>query len=243
MDAITSKAEVQRLVAAALQAFHAKGMDAAVDSVHKHILSKKIRFPLLETAAKELYKSLPEQQHIQFLDKVTALHTIGGNVLAGMILQLRLGKHFKESFSKAIEYIIAGNEWYVCDIIGERVMGHALLTMPEEALPALRKLAKHEDKWIVRSVGVAGHYAVKKGLKKQYADEMFCLLLSLCTTTEFHTKKGVGWAAKTIAKFHPDIIEKYNSEIYDNEEVKQWFKTKIKIGLGRTWKYAHRYTG
>jgi hypothetical protein len=71
---------------------------------------------------------------------------------------------------------------------------------------------------------------------------MFALLLSLSTVTDFHTKKGVGWAAKTIAKFYPDIISEYKAEI-ENEKVRQWFQTKIKIGLGRSYKYASRYSG
>src|SRR5690606_27867199 len=129
---------------------------------------------------------------------------------------------------------------YVCDIIGERVMGHALLTMPYVAIPELKQLAKHEDEWIVRSVGVATNYAVKKGLKKADVQQMFALLLTLANTTEFHTKKGVGWAVKTIAKFHPEIVAHYREQIETDPEIKQWFKTKIKIGLGRTDKYAGR---
>lgn len=120
-------------------------------------------------------------------------------------------------------------------------MGYALLNYPEDTLPILHRHTTHPDKWIVRSVGVATHYAVKKGLKKQYAAEMFGLLLTLADTTEFHTKKGVGWAVKTTAKFHPDIIEQYAEQL-ESDTIKQWFKTKIKIGLGRTYKYANRYT-
>lgn len=83
----------------------------------------------------------------------------------------------------------------------------------------------------------------KKGLKKQYAGGMFLLLLSLSHTTDFHTKKGIGWAAKTVAKFHPDIIEQHREQLETDASIKQWFKTKISIGLGRSFKYAHRYTG
>jgi hypothetical protein len=71
---------------------------------------------------------------------------------------------------------------------------------------------------------------------------MFRVLLSLSTTTDFHTKKGVGWAATTVAKFHPDIIARYDEHIQTSADIKQWFKTKLKIGAGRAYKYAHRYT-
>lgn len=193
---------------------------------------------MLEHAGKILYDDIPVKERITVLDKIISLREVGSYVLAGIILQLGSEKHFKRSIDKAMEYIIAGDEWYVCDIIGERVMGHALLRQPGKTLPALRKMATHDSKWIVRSIGVAGHYAIKKGLEKKYVEEMFLLLLSLGNTTELHTKKGIGWAAKTTAKFYPDIIMKYSAEI---EGTKQWFKTKVKIGLSRKEKYAHRY--
>ncbi len=241
MDVITGKLVVKQLIADAIAAYTAGNEKALVGKLQSNILKKKIRFPLLEYAAKELYKVIPAVKQLAVADEIIQLHEVGGNVLAGIMLQLRLQKLFHQSIDKAVEYIIEGNEWYVCDIIGERVMGYALLHMPEETMPVLKKFATHEDKWIVRCIGVAAHYAIKKGLKKQYVDEMFRLLLSLSDTTEFHTKKGIGWAAKTTAKFHPEIIERYKSQV-ESYETRQWFKTKIKIGLGRTSKYAHRYT-
>ncbi len=242
MSIITSRAVIRPLVEAAIADYHSQGIDAFVKTIHETILSKKIKFPVLEYAAKELYQAIPGQDEIAVTDRIIDLQALGGNVIAGYMLQLRLGDHFDESFRKAVAYIIRGNEWYVCDIIGERVMGHGLLTYPDVAIPELMQFAIHENKRIVRAIGVATHYAVKKGLKKRYARDMFGLLLQLAGTTDFHTKKGIGWAAKTIAKFHPDIIEQYSEHI-EGGEVRQWFKTKIKIGLGRTGKYAHRYTG
>jgi 3-methyladenine DNA glycosylase AlkD len=125
-----------------------------------------------------------------------------------------------------------GNQWYVCDIIGERVLGHALLTSPKKAIPLLEELAHHPDKWIVRTTGVATHYAVKKGLPATYVDILLKLLISLSNTTDFHVKKGIGWGAKTIAKFHPKLVACYSKEI-ESPETKQWFRTKITIGLNR----------
>lgn len=241
MEIITSKATVNKLIAGAMQA-HSIGLSHFVDAVQTAILQKKIRFPLLEHTADVIEQSIPEKEHISFLDKIIATRELGSYVFAGKILQNRLPLHFQQSIDKAAGYIIDGNEWYVCDIIGERVMGHALLTMPQQTLPLLRGFASNDNKWIVRCIGVAGHYAVKKGLKKVYVDELFQLLLSLAGNTEFHTKKGIGWAAKTCSKFHPEIIERYRPQI-DADTTCQWFRTKVKIGLGRTGKYAQRYTG
>jgi hypothetical protein len=242
MRIIGSKAEGCLLLKSILETNEFKNRNF-IDQFHKRILKKKIRFPVLEYIAKELFGSIPDKYQLIFTKEITELNEIGGNVIAGIILQLRLEKHFQESLSVAVKYIISGDQWFVCDIIGERVMGCALLFYPEKTIPVLNKFINHSDKWIVRCVGVATHYAVKKGLKKVYSERLFQILLSCSAATDFHSKKGIGWAAKTVAKFHPDIIKKYQVRIENNSEVKQWFKTKIKIGLSRSYKYASRYPG
>lgn len=205
-------------------------------------LNNKIRFPVLEFMSERLYNILPERDRLVFTDTVISARTIGGNVVAGKFLQLLLAAAYDTALNKAEEYILFGDAWYVCDIIGERVMGHALLTMPVETMAALREYSGRDNKWMPRCVGVATHYAVKKGLAKIHAERAFKLLLDNGGATGFHTKKGIGWAAKTVAKFHPDIISKHSARL-DGAGVKQWFKSKVKTGLGRSFKYATRGKG
>ncbi|EMJ81976.1 hypothetical protein LEP1GSC016_1898 [Leptospira borgpetersenii serovar Hardjo-bovis str. Sponselee] len=54
-------------------------------------------------------------------------------------------EHFEQSLKKAVEYIIFGDEWYVCNIIGERVMGYFLLKEPECALSILKIHVDHKN--------------------------------------------------------------------------------------------------
>lgn len=215
--------------------------DESLQFIHKKILKQKIRFPLLEFLSEQLYVSIPKKDQIHFLEKIIDLDEIGSYVIAGKILQLQLEQSFRKPLETAERFIIKGNKWYVCDIIGERVFGYALLKYPQKTFSVLQKNAGHKDQWMLRCIGVASHYATKKGLIKEYVEKTFELLLSLSNTTEFHTKKGIGWAAKTTAKFYPDIIQKHGKELGTNPEIKQWFKTKIKIGLGRSNKYASKY--
>ncbi|MBS1635207.1 MAG: DNA alkylation repair protein [Bacteroidetes bacterium] len=243
MPVISAKSYVKPILPELIDAYEAGGAEALTALLRKQILKEKIKFPVLEYTARELFSAIPDKEQLQVCDLISDLHEIGGNVFLGIALQMRLSKHFNECFRKAPEYMMAGNEWYVCDIIGERVMGYALLMYPKKTIPVLKKLAAHPDKWVVRSVGVGAHYAIKKGLKKEHVKDMFELLLSLSTTTDFHTKKGIGWAAKTTAKFHPDIIQAYQQQITTSADIRPWFKTKIKIGLGRSSKYAKRHTG
>ncbi|MBC9909040.1 DNA alkylation repair protein [Chitinophaga varians] len=230
MESISSKATIKLMVAGALDALQRNGQKAFIVSLHDALLKKKVRFPLLEYAAKEIIIAVPEAAHITITDRIIELREIGSQVLAGIILQERLTQDFDTAVNKACDYIQFGDQWYVCDIIGERVLGHALLTMPEKTIPLLAQLSGHEDKWIVRTVGVATHYAVKKGLDQQYVEPVFRILLSLSAATDFHTRKGIGWGAKTVAKFHPQLIARYQEQLASTA-TQQWFRTKVNIGL------------
>ena len=235
---ITRQGDVRERLAPGLAAYREQGLDALAQSLDEHLLSQKVRFPLLEYAARQLIEVVPEQEHLEFAEKIFAIEKTGCYVLIGIFLQYRSRDHYPEALDRAVDFIVRGQEWYICDIIAERVLGVALLERPESTLEYLNQLAKIEDKWAVRSVGVGGHYAVKKGLERHYVEQLFQLLLSLSGTTEFHTKKGIGWAAKTTARFHPSLIEKYRSRFESDPKVRPWFRTKIRIGLNRA--YAQR---
>ncbi|TND10250.1 MAG: hypothetical protein FD123_498 [Bacteroidetes bacterium] len=241
MRKITRKGEVEDAVHSALEAFRKNGNASLVRRLDESLFQNRVRFPLLESAAVLLYEAIPEKKQTEIIRAIADTAQIGAFPVAGKWLQLRLGEHYKACFSQAAEIIRQGDEWYVCDIIGERVFGYALLTKPVQTLKELEKLGRHENHWMVRVVGVAGHYAIKKGLPKNKVEELFQLLLALSETTDLHTKKGIGWAAKTTAKFYPGIIQRYADEIENNPAIRPWFKTKIRIGLSRSFKYAGRF--
>ncbi|WP_185153703.1 DNA alkylation repair protein [Fulvivirga lutimaris] len=237
MKSITKKSELTPLLERCISTYNAEGLDACVALFNDLILTNKIKFPLLEYCAAFLFDHLPTEDLISFCDKVEPLKTIGGNVILGIILQKRLPDHFRESIDKATEYIAKAHIWYICDIIGERVYGYSLRHQPEITIPEIKRLSKHEANWVVRSLGAGAHYAIKKGLEKAHVAIVFKLLLSMANTKDKEIKQGVGWAAKTTAKFHPDLIEQYKSEIENTDKVEGWFRTKIKIGLDRN-RYA-----
>ncbi|XDD49733.1 DNA alkylation repair protein [Leptospira sp. WS92.C1] len=240
MDQITSKKEIKNRIETIIKDQNDKTV--FIQRINSEILQKKVKFPLLEYAAQEIQSKISETKQIEFTNQIIDLRQMGGYVIAGMILQLRSDKHLDESLGKAVEYMILGNEWYVCDIIGERVMGYSLLKNPKHTIPILKTFIFYDNSWVTRSVGVATHYAVKKGLRKKYVEEMFRLLLTQSGTKDFHTKKGIGWAVKTIAKFHPDIIQKFDHTLTNDSDINPFFKTKIRIGLSRSSKYASKYS-
>ncbi len=239
MHIVTRKFEVKIYLDQCVLVYQTMGLTACVKELHIQVLKRKVRFPLLEYCAKTLYQKIPESEHIIFCDQIEALHTEGGNVILGMMLQIRLIDNFKQSIEKATEYVSNADVWYVCDIIGERVFGYALLNWPVKTIPEIKRLSNHPANWVIRSLGAGIHYAIKKGLDENNVKTVFRLLLSMANTKDKEIRQGVGWAAKTTAKFHPEIIDFFQKEIDNEEQVANWFRVKIDIGLKRN-NYAKR---
>ena len=62
--------------------------------LHKEILSKKTKFPILEYVTRELFEAVPECNQIAVCDKIDGLGEIGSSVVTGIALQMRLEVHF-----------------------------------------------------------------------------------------------------------------------------------------------------
>ncbi|MEO1049378.1 MAG: DNA alkylation repair protein [Bacteroidota bacterium] len=232
-SAITRKSQVREWLETDILPQYLLGVDRLVKALYDQLLTSKVKFPLLEYAASALYENVDTKDHITLCDGIAELKTIGGNVLIGIILQKRLSGHFEQSMEMAAHYIAQGEEWYVTDIIGERVYGVGLLMYPDATLKWLRQMAKHESHWVVRAIGAGSHYAIKKGLDAEEVEKVFKLLLSLAIAKHHQIKTGIGWAAKTTARFHQEVIAKYRSQIENKALTGQWFRTKVSIGLAR----------
>lgn len=229
---LNRKSEIRSILAVLYDTYQMRGLESFCTAFHEKLLLQKVKFPLLEFAAEETYKQLEESEHLPFCQHITAHQTMGGNVVVAIILKERIPNHLKESFAEAASFIAQGQEWYVSDIIGERVFGNGILQCPAEALERLAQLREHESIWVVRSIGAGSHLATKRGINEEIATKVFQLLLSLADSKEHQVRKGIGWAAKTMARFHPDIIEIHRKEIAA-ESVGNWFRRKVNIGLER----------
>lgn len=233
METITRKSDVIPLLQACIQAYQQQNLSACINAVKIHMLDQKIKFPLLEYCGSELHKTLEPQEHISFCTALQKFNTIGENVLTGIILQKRLDKYLSNSFTQATAYLEQAHVWYICDIIGERVFGYGLRHYPTEAFPQIERLSGHSSHWVRRGLGAGIHYAVKKGLDPGHTEKVFKALLTMANGKGKEVRQGVGWAAKTIAKFHPTLIEKYSTQINDSARVQNWFRRKVEIGLKR----------
>lgn len=194
------------------------------------ICSIKVKFPMLEYAAKLIYQNIPEKELFSFCSNLQSYKTEGGNVITGKILQFMLSKNPEESLQHTVKFLSAADVWYVSDIIGERVFGEGLIQMPDTMIEYVKTLSSHQSPWVVRACGAGMHYAIKKGIKQPYLFQFAEIILHHKLEKNIQIRQGMGWAAKTLAKFHPEIIKQALPKL-DLESA--WLIKKIKTGLMR----------
>lgn len=215
-----------------------KDLSLLADWLDLHYLMHKVKFPVLEYLTGFFYEKLDESLLIDLLDELISRDRIGSYVFAGKALQLHYSSNQSLSLKKVKEYMVLGDKWYSCDIMGERVFGHAMLEDFDKVFPEMEKAVCDESIWVVRAVGTGMHYATKKGLHVSSVELLFDLLCRQKNRNEFHVKKGMGWAAKTICKFYPEMVRAKHGEWKD---ASPWFLSKLDKGFYLSAKYAGKY--
>ena len=174
----------------------------------KPLLNTKCPFSKLDLLGK-LIGSKAKEQPIEFLeafDRIIASQAMGGFVVVGQALVSLLETNFDATMNKSREYIIKGATWYVCDIIGERSIGKAVVKHFERTLPHLKAFLEDENKWVKRSAGVAVHFFAKRVPNEpQKARALLEVLAPLIEERQVDVVKGIGWGIKTIGRVYPDV--------------------------------------
>lgn len=230
---ITRKSEVAKIVVELRKILNADGRNAFLEALQRDLLAHKVKFPLAEFAARSLMDDFQPGQYAWLVGEAVQERTIPGYVFSAAILQERLSSELRWCFRQAEAIIIRGDQWYVCDITSERVFGHGLLVEFARALPIISSNGSHASLWMQRSVGVAVHYAVKKGLGRDESNQLFGLLQPLAQRGDYYVKKGVGWGLKTIARYHPDLVQPVLEDILTDPDVNSWNKKKLQMGLSQ----------
>lgn len=203
---ITKKAEVQKIAEILCQLYAQQKTEQFWRVLETELLAHKVKFPLLEFVAQTLFECLSYEAQLETITGLWGRPEDGSSVVAGKLLQRHLPDHLSRAMAMAVDGIVKGNTWYHCDHLGERVFGHGLLTQFEAVMPLLRRYLRHENSWVRRAVGVAGHYATKKGLAAPQVQITLELLLTEAATRDYQVQRGIGWGLKTIAKFHPELV-------------------------------------
>ena len=198
------------------------------------ILASGTKTSIIEYVTREILQGFPDPCQIPFCDKITKLNERGSSIVTGTALQIRLETDLEESIEKSIEYARLGDDLAHCDQLSERVLGFAILNYPEIIVPVLPALIKEDERWIVRMVGVGSCHAVKNGLAPNFVEDLFNLLIANSGLTNADDKEGIGWAAKSTAELHPDIVGKYRNYIETDPNVGRWFRSNIELGLSQS---------
>ena len=172
----------------------------------KPLLDTKCPFSKLDLLGKEIgqISKIYPQKIIGFLDQIIDYNAMGSFVIVGQALISFLENNFEDVMQKSREYIIRGDKWYVCDIIGERSLGQALIYYFDETIPWLEEFLKDENKWVRRSAGVAVHFFSKRILDQPVKTRKLLKLLEpYIEERQRDVVKGIGWGLKTIGRYHP----------------------------------------
>jgi len=239
MQSITRKGNIKSITDKSLGQYQSDGLSPCLQVIRTELLEAKVKFPLLEYAAQNLVHELTEDDIIKSIPIIRSWDSIGGNVLIGIFLVNLLEKNYHQAIEETVKVTATADIWYICDIIGERVYGWALLHYFSQTIKAYQRLSKHPSPWVIRSLGAGAHHAIKKGLPSSYVEQVFQFLLGHANHKHKEVRQGIGWAAKTTAKFHPEIIDRYKEQIADQASTAGWFRRKTEIGLARN-RYAQR---
>ncbi|WP_420641467.1 DNA alkylation repair protein [Candidatus Leptofilum sp.] len=205
---ITRKRDLAPILADVQAVYMSGGAATVANWLRNHLLCHRVKFPLLEHTAVQLATFIPQPEQQTLINNLVGLPEHGSSVIIGKLLQLWLPHSLPEAFQLAEIAITKGDAWYHCDHIGERVFGYALRHQFEEALPLLTHLLQDGNDWLQRAVGVAAHYATKKGLPAAEVETVLALLMTQVHSSAYEVQRGVGWGLKTIAKFHPDLMQR-----------------------------------
>jgi 3-methyladenine DNA glycosylase AlkD len=212
------------------------------------VLDSKVPFPLLDEIGKRLGESgkLDPAKYFGVFDEIIATDKMGGYVIVGQALAAFLETELEASINKATEIIAEGQKWYVCDIVGERVLGQSLVTSFESAISVLERMTALEDQWVRRSIGVAVHFFAKRRPEdREKMRQLMALLLFLIEDKRVNVVKGVGWGLKTIGKYQPKLVEDYLQETIKTKRISKlmlrkattYLDEKTKEKLFKFWQY------
>jgi 3-methyladenine DNA glycosylase AlkD len=214
-------------------------------------LEAKVPFPLLGEIGKRLGTAGKDDPSRYFgvFDDIVATDKMGGYVIVGQALAAFLETELEASIRKAAEIVAKGQKWYVCDIVGERVLGQALVAHFDSAFSVLERMTVLEDQGVRRSIGVAVHFFAKRKPKdSEKMKQLLHLLAFLVDDKRVFVVKGVGWGLKTIGKHQPKLVEDYLKETLETKRISKlmlrkattYLDEKIKEELVERWQHKTR---
>ena len=179
------------------------------------VLNEKTSFQMFDAIGSEIGKRALsyKSKYFEFFDLLSNKKLMGGYVVIAQALISLLQDDCRMCFEKAKEYMIEGDEWYVCDTFGERFLGYAMIDHYDKTRSLFQKFIQDDNYWVKRSVGVAAHFFAKRCIDDKKDDKKAADILELLTPLikerdiRFH--KGIGWGLKTLGRYYPHLLVTY----------------------------------
>jgi hypothetical protein len=150
------------------------------------------------------------QEVNDFLALVAEGRTEGGWVIIASGLKGQLDRDPPGTFARCRGHIITADVWYAADILGEGVIGEALVTQFHPALEQLIPWREDPNSWVRRAVGVAVHFWAKRSRgapeRAPEAQALLSLLEPMFWEWDLTVVKGVGWGLKTLGRYYPELV-------------------------------------
>jgi len=185
------------------------GQIAQAYEILSPVLAERTPFAMLRRIGEPVGAG-PLQEVNRFLERIAVDRTEGGWVVIASALRGQLGRDLEGAFARCRQAIIAADVWYAADILGEGVVGEALLAHFRPALEQLTPWREDADPWVRRAVGVAVHFWAKRsqGAPEQEpeAGALLALLEPMFWEWDMAVVKGVGWGLKTLGRYYSDRV-------------------------------------
>jgi 3-methyladenine DNA glycosylase AlkD len=179
------------------------------------VLNERTSFQMLDIIGSKIGENAlsHKSKYLEFFDLLSNNKLMGGYVVIAQALISLLQDDYRKCFEKAKEYMIEGDEWYVCDTFGERVLGYAMIDHYDKVRSLFQEFVYDDNHWVRRSVGVATHFFAKRCRDNKRDDEKAADILELLTPQicerDIRILKGIGWGLKTLGRYYPELLVPY----------------------------------
>jgi 3-methyladenine DNA glycosylase AlkD len=173
------------------------------------VLAQRTPFELLRCIGEPIGAG-PLEPVNAFLERTAAGGTEGGWVVIAKVLEGQLSRDLAGALDRCRRFIIAADVWYAADVLGEGVVGQALVQHSEPALNLLPPWRQDASPWVRRAVGTGAHFWAKRSrgaveLAGQ-AKALLAFLEPMFEEWDMIAVKGVGWGLKTLGRHYPDLM-------------------------------------
>ena len=187
------------------------------------VLSERTPFRFLDIIGDQI-SAEPAAQVNPYLDRIARDCSEGGWVVIASATWGQYEHSPDRAIARSRAFIAQADVWYGADIFGERVPGPALVADFNHALDLLDPWRTGDNRWVLRSVGVAAHFWAKRSngapeLATQ-ARGLLDFLAPMFGEWEMDAGKGVAWGLKTIGRHYPDLVADWLVEDILSRDIK-----------------------